>query len=513
MQVDYEKYPDVPPGCQLNYSKKTGNYQVFREHRVYSEEKQRNVTVRESVGSLIRGVFKPSELHQLRQLVVEKDKRIEEQGKRIAELEKLADNSVETKRELAQTVETEKELAQAVGGEIRRMADEAQLDERNQQRCTIGLPPLLLGALMVSLTGNTDCHSVCDYINRSLEILKKYLPEQPINLISHDTVRRTLMLMKIDRFEQFYKAMITPLVTCVQRRVIAADGQAGRATGKTSPGRAEKHGWYMTMNFYDTNSRVCIGQRIINTKTNEIPVGTEMIEDLNVSGSIITADAINCQVGFVEAALRAGADYCLALKGNQDKSWEEIRYLFNSTHADQIHTFDTDWEMDHGRVERRVVSIIRGSLLSKPIQQRWAGLTDGSIVQIVKTVTKKRTKTTTSETSYYICSIPALDSTVEQIYEAIRAHWSIENNLHWSLDCCFKQDRIQAGNATYIANRFALNKLALAMLERYRYWLWDIGREKEVLSINIVQQRCSDPATAIECIACSLCQSQLEGRS
>ena len=80
----------------------------------------------------------------------------------------------------------------------------------------------------------------------------------------------------------------------------------------------------------------------------------------------------------------------------------------------------------------------------------------------------------------------------------------IENQLHWCLDVRFNQDRMQANNPNYIANRSALNKLALAYLQNYRYWLWDHGKEKNLLSINILQKRCSEPKIAMECIACGL---------
>ena len=91
----------------------------------------------------------------------------------------------------------------------------------------------------------------------------------------------------------------------------------------------------------------------------------------------------------------------------------------------------------------------------------------------------------------------------ERLCSVIRTHWAVENKLHWVLDVDFNQDRIQAKDQNYITNRAALNKLALAMLEHYRYWLWEKNLVKTLPTIRQMQMRCRNFDEALQCIACS----------
>ena len=94
-------------------------------------------------------------------------------------------------------------------------------------------------------------------------------------------------------------------------------------------------------------------------------------------------------------------------------------------------------------------------------------------------------------------------SVAQKLYSIIRSHWAVENKLHWVLDVNFNQDRMQATDENYITNRAALNKLALAMLEHYRYWLWETGVVDTLPTIRQMQMRCRNFDEALQCIACS----------
>ena len=213
---------------------------------------------------------------------------------------------------------------------------------------------------------------------------------------------------------------------------------------------------------------------------------------------------MSCQIDFVNTVIGKGAHYCLSLKGNQNKSFDEVRYLFNTTSQNQIVSYEPEITKEHGRIEQYKISLISGRRLSKIIKEKWLGLDDGSIVKVERNSYQQTTKNNTCEERFYITSLPPIDENSKRVNEIIRHHWGIENNLHWCLDMRYNQDRIQANNPNYIANRSALNKLALAYLENYRYWLWNKGREKEKLSLNILQKRCYDTKAALECVACSL---------
>jgi len=472
MKIDYTKYPDIPEGCQMNLNRKTGVCQVFREGKQRSPWCK---TRRESIGSIsAQGVFTISKRYQLNQQL----------------------------HHMQSSLQEEHAKSRMVAGKIQSIVEDSKIDVREERFISVPMPAILLAALMLSLTGETDCVSISDYLTRHRDFFSKYFANCHFESVSHDTIRRAFMLIEPERFESFYLRMLQPIIQSSIGRIIAADGQAVRATGKTTKEDNVLHAASMFMNVYDVENRVCIAQRLIKSKQNEISVGPQLLEGLDLFGSIVTADAMSCQVNFVKAITKT-ADYCISLKGNQERSWKEAIHVFNTTHPDQIASHTSEIELDHGRIEQRTVSMVPGSLLSKPLREKWIGLTGGAMVRVRSTVTKKSTNKTSCEDRYYITSMPAYASVAEKIGKVIRAHWGIENNLHWSLDNLFRQDRMQADNPNYISNRSSLNKLALALLENYRFHLWDKGEPKQ-LSLHLLQERCRDPKTAIECIGCAL---------
>ena len=493
MKVDYEKFPQIPPGCSLNENRKANLFQVYRTHTVKDPKSGKSKLVRETMGSIRDGVFRPSETYTLRQKVAELEKKCAEQ-------QALLDKQ-------PRYVEEVSHQAAKVQAHIEKAAEKAKIDSRDQGRIHIPMANIALVALVAALCGTTDAAGISDFIGLHREFFDRYLPDAKIEEISHDTVRRCLMLVDTRKFECFVNEMTSCLVRRTFNRVVAADGQAIRATGRRSRDDGMMHGARMVMNFYDTNSRVCLAQELIDKKTNEITVAPRMIESLSLAGSVVTADAMNCQVGFVNSVLDAQADYMIALKGNQENSWKEAMALFSWTDRSQVLTFDSEYELDHGRVERRRIEVLPGRLMSKDMIMKWRGLACGSLVRVTRESTYKSTGRARAQTyGFYVTSIAPYEDNVDRIYEAIRAHWSIENNLHYVLDVFWNQDAISAKNPCYIANRSALNKMALAYVENYRYWLWNTGRSTgpEPLPLTTMQTRCHKPEVAIECLAVGL---------
>ena len=492
MKVDYKKFPMIPPRCQLNTKpNRPGEYQVFRENRVEDLQTGKKRTVRETIGLIKGDKFEFSKLWLERQ----------EYQKMREELEVLrrlvGGNALQRADDL-------KQLSSRVHESISTAAQKAAIDQRDPDRVIYPLEPVVIGALVSALSGSSSCADISQTINSNKDRFSFCFKDLPYRDITHDVVYRAFMRVDADRFEAFYQDVVSPMMQKTPYRIISGDGQAARATGlssgeeKSSADRA-----YMLMNFYDSTNRVCLAQRLIEKKTNEITVGPKMLENLDIRNAVVTADAMSCQVGFVQAVLKGGGDYCLSLKGNQDRSWSEVSYLFASTHDDQIETYGDEETLMHGRIEQRVVSVIRGRLLSAELKQKWDGLADGCVVKVRRTVEFKRSAKKTAEESYYISSIAPDASAAEKLYGIIRGHWAVENRLHWILDVNFNQDRMQATDENYITNRAALNKLALAMLEHYRFWLWEHGLVQSLPSIRQMQMRCRNFDEALQCIVCS----------
>lgn len=481
MKVDYNKYPMIPKNCQLNYNKVRDVYQVFREFRVFDEQTKKKKTQRQTIGQIKNGTFSYSKLYLER----ERNKRLEIQ---LEEQKRIPGHARQTLSKISEVVK------------------ETELDERDCQRIIFPIEPIVHAALFSALVGRTDCPQIAQYFNDNRAYFAKCYDNLPDRQLSHDVVYRTFLKINPTKFETFYEKFLSNLMTkqVDGQWIICADGQAVRAsTGRRSKD-GKRHESYMLMNFFDQNRRICLKQRLIAAKTNEISVGPEMLSCLDITGAIVTADAMSCQVRFVDAVLARGANYCLSLKGNQEKSWNEVKAVFSLTHPDQILKYEDQVNLSHGRIETRTYSMIRGSLLSKMLRNKWNGLEQGCVIRVHSTREIKVNNNRSEEDRYYFSSMPYAQTSIEQMADIIKSHWSIENNLHWVLDICFIQDRIQAKDEAYLTNRVGLNKLALAMLENYRVWLWDTNRVKgDIPSIKSVLQRCAVPEYAMECIACS----------
>lgn len=484
-------YPEIPPGCLTNYNETHKLFQVYRNIRVVDPKTGKRKGSRETIGSIRGNVFKISSTYALKL----KNQELES---------KLAAQSEQESAPTPEVEDVKSSQADAVGKTIDKILDDTKFDKRNPERIEIPMLTIALGSMMCALGGYTACNEISEAItNRIQPYFRKYMPELAVGSVSHDTVRNTMLLVDTKRFDSFYREVLSQMPR-VPIKVLAADGQAVKATGHTDEEHPEKHGCYMLMNFYDQTNRICLSHTLIDDKENEISVGPDNLRNLNIEGAVVTADAMSCQVKFVEAVLEGGAHYCISLKGNQEKSFLEVMNLFNTTPEDRMIKYEPPTTLDHGRIENNKVALLRGSMLSKILKEKWPGLPGGSIVRIIRTCIKKTTKQESYEERYFITSIPARKENVQRVAEAARAHWGIENRLHWCLDMRFSQDHMQANHPHYVANRSALNKMAMAFLEHYRFWLWDTGRESSPPSVNIIQQRCLDPATAMECLACGM---------
>ena len=139
---------------------------------------------------------------------------------------------------------------------------------------------------------------------------------------------------------------------------------------------------------------------------------------------------MNCQWNFAEKILEKGADYCLALKSNQDRASKEVIRLFATTHPDQIDEYTDQTDPAHNRIEERTISLIGGHLLSEPLRAKWKGLEAGCVVRVRSHATFRSTGETTSEDRYYLCSLPADKRSAQRVAGMIRAHWGVDNRLH-----------------------------------------------------------------------------------
>ncbi len=195
-----------------------------------------------------------------------------------------------------------------------------------------------------------------------------------------------------------------------------------------------------------------MGEITTEEKSNEITAVPELLDSLNISGSIVTADAMSCQKKIVKKVQENEADYVIALKENQPGLLGNISLYFDSF-SDELPVLITR-EKGHGRIEKREYRLLK-DLSWLPEVEDWAGLC--SVGMVTSTVTKG--ETTSTQTRYYISSL----NNIDQFAYAVRKHWSIENQLHWCLDVIFREDASRARKDLSPLNLNVLRKTALAL--------------------------------------------------
>lgn len=196
----------------------------------------------------------------------------------------------------------------------------------------------------------------------------------------------------------------------------------------------------------------------MDEKSNEIRAVPALLDVIDVEGSIVTADAMSCQKEIAKKITDKKADYVIALKENQLALYNDAVAYF----LDMPHEFPTQEtvEKDHGRLERRTYSLLTDLSWGED-RGKWANLNGIGMVH-----THVREKDTfREERRYYITSL----TDVAEFSDAVRKHWSIENQLHWNLDVIFREDDARAKKDLSPLNMNVLRKTSLALVEKAKY--------------------------------------------
>lgn len=298
--------------------------------------------------------------------------------------------------------------------------------------------------------------SKADWLRRHLEL--------PHGIPSHDTIGRLLALLKPAAFQSCFEKWITFLRNRTSKaggdlgEVIAIDGKALRR----SHDRKKNLGALFLVSAWSVQDGISLGQLATEEKSNEITAIPELIENIDVSNSIVTIDAAGCQKHTAAKIVDGGGDYVLALKGNQGnlhlavQEWT-ITQMENNF-ADGTARRYEEVVKGHGRVDRLIYYHMNAPD-SLPGRNNWKGLrTIGVAVRVSEQGGKE-----TSDIRYFISS---LRLGVKRFANAVRGHWAIENTLHWCLDVTFREDESRLRNRHSADNLAWLKRFAISLLKQ-----------------------------------------------
>ncbi|MDR2828235.1 MAG: ISAs1 family transposase [Acholeplasmatales bacterium] len=337
-------------------------------------------------------------------------------------------------------------------------------DSRKPYLIKYKLEHIIVLAFLAILCGGCDdfveieafCKAKYPFLNKILSLTN--------GVPSHDTFRRVFMVIDCDAFNKITLTFIDKLLERLRKvlkvdndiKHIAIDGKVLRGSSRLKNTSKEiKH--TQNLNVYDVSEGVVLSTVSIDKKTNEIPIAKQVLNTLSLKNTVVSADALHTQTATAQMIISKGGNYVLGVKANQSNFHIAIIDSFTKNKS-KLKTKVTN-EIAHNNLEKRTFYIMNKKLVNDSQTNKWDGLKN--IVIYEKESINKVTSLKTIETRYYISSLKDLNL----IAEVIRAHWEIENNLHWYLDTLFKEDNISIVNSKSITNFSILNKMCLTLLK------------------------------------------------
>jgi predicted transposase YbfD/YdcC len=321
------------------------------------------------------------------------------------------------------------------------------------------LHDIVVIAICAAICGADDWVAVEEFGRAKRSWFEKFL-ELPHGIPSHDTFGDVFGLLDPDQFRRCFIQWVQAVNEITGGQVIPIDGKKLRRSHDKTWRKNAIH----MVSAWAAENHVVLGQIKVDDKSNEITVIPQLLDLLEISGCIVTIDAMGCQKKIARKIVEEkDADYVLALKGNQSGLFEDVKGLFErvqKTGFENCEYYRTE-EHGHGRLEVRECWTVSDPEYLASIRSLadWWGLHTVIMVKSERSVGDKRSE----ESRYYIAS---LSGDAKQALEAVRGHWGIENQVHWVLDIAFREDecRIRKGNG---AQNFAvLRHIALNLLKQ-----------------------------------------------
>jgi len=333
-------------------------------------------------------------------------------------------------------------------------------DPRVQGRCDHQLVDIIILAICGVLCG-ADSWVGIETVGKAKESWFRQFLELEHGIPSHDTFGSVFAKIDHEAFQRRFIRWVESVFQVTKGQVIALDGKTSRGSHDKRIGKDAIH----LVNAWASENGIALGQRKVSGKSNEITAIPELLRLLDVSGCIVTIDAMGCQTKIAQAIRDEKADYILRVKDNQGKLKQDLEDWFVYGDRQQFVGMDMDFHQTthktSGRIEIRQCWVVRDPVAFEHIRhyEGWADL--NSIIRVQRE--RREGEQVSHDTAYYISSLTTSAATILQ---ATQHHWAIENSFHWVLDVTFGEDhsRIRAGESA--ENMAVLRTIALNLLKQ-----------------------------------------------
>jgi predicted transposase YbfD/YdcC len=333
-------------------------------------------------------------------------------------------------------------------------------DPRQHAKVLYPLVELLLLALAATIAGADDFVEITLWGEQHLGFLRRFLAYEN-GIPSHDTMCDVFAAIDPELFKACFLAWVEDLRDGAAE-LIAIDGKTSRGSHDRGKGRKPLH----LVSAWATGQRIVLGQQATEEKSNEITAIPLLLKALDLDGALVTIDAMGTQSRIAQAIRDGGGHYVLSLKENWPATLAEVKMLFDKPPSGMA--FETHQTVDgcNGRIATRRHSVCyqvdwMTAGRRYPGEPRFPDL--AMIGRIDSEV--ERTGKVERETRYYLSSAKL---TAEMFGQAVRAHWGIENRLHWMLDVVFREDLARLRRANAPKNMAIVRHTALNLLSKAR---------------------------------------------
>jgi len=328
---------------------------------------------------------------------------------------------------------------------------------RRVSRVRYRLLSLIVIAICATIAGANDSEEIALFARTHRAWLARLieLPDDPQQTPSHDTFDRVLSALDPLAFQKCLLAWLQALHEHTQG-LIAIDGKAARE----AMARAGERGPLTLVSAWASAHQLFLGQVAAAPGSQELEALPRLLELLDLEGAIVTLDALGCQQAIVEQIVDKKGDYVIAVKGNQPTLQAAVHKTLDEAIAQEPATAATLWKKDNRRRRQETRLYLAAPVPTEAAEfDAWRGAR--SVVSVTRDYVDGKGQTQTG-TRYYLSSLPPK---VKLLAQAVRGHWTVENQLHWVLDVTFREDhnRSRAGHAQ--ANLGVLRRLALSMLK------------------------------------------------
>lgn len=343
-------------------------------------------------------------------------------------------------------------------------------DPRQDKNKLYPLEEVLLVVLCAKISGADGWEEISIFGRTHIDLLREYLPFKN-GVGKADVFRRLFARLSPDMLRDCFLHWMKEILPNHDFNTIAIDGKQSRRSHDGDQGPLHM------VSAFASEARLVLGQQACAEKSNEITAIPELLKRLDVSGHIVTIDAMGCQKKIAQQIFDQGGHYIFGLKENQKKLFQHVSDYFQSEELqDKIVTAYQE-NKGHGRHEKRRCNVI--DLDHVPwlytLYKDWSGFSSIIQIQSERTVKGK----TSTQMRYYISSLPA---NAECAMQAIRDHWGVENSLHWVLDMCFNDDQSRIRKDYSPQNMAIMNHFAVNMIKNAKITYG--GKSKKIRSIK-----------------------------